>query len=79
MCLIETQAMEEIYFGTTNAYVMKCEVRAHRELVEKYISGNLSVNFKRDFVGIPLLYIASFFPTEFPTWIFKESHAELSL
>ena len=79
MCMIETQYMEPIYFGTMNAYAMKCQIRAHRELGEQYISGNMTISWSRDFVGVPLLYVATFFPTEFPTAIFKDSHAKLAL
>jgi hypothetical protein len=79
MCRLESQVLEEIFAGTLNAYVMKCEVRAHRELGEKYITGNLAINFKRDFAGMPLVYVATFFPTDFPSWTFKESHAKLCL
>ena len=78
--MVENKAMEESPdFGTINAYVIKCGLRVHREIGEKYIQGNMTVNFKRDLIGIPLLYIGIFFPTEFPNWIFKESHKNLPL
>jgi hypothetical protein len=60
-----------------NAYAMKCAVRLHAQLSEKYISGNMAINMKMDSVGLPILLIGTFFPHEFPTWLYKDCHAQM--